>query len=62
MSTESKMALESLREMQIKLEREVEWIIYEDSDENEPHYRAAHSFIAAIESAMSDLINYLESK
>lgn len=59
MSEEVKAALESLREMQSNLEREVEWVLTEDLTIRGEHI---HSHVSAIDVAISNLINYLESK
>jgi len=59
MTGESEMALTSLREVQSKLEREIEWILSDDETLNQ--YTILH-YISAIDNAISSLINFLESK
>jgi hypothetical protein len=59
MTGESQLALMSLREVQSKLELEIEWILSDDETLNQ--YTILH-YISAIDNAISSLINFLESE
>jgi spore coat polysaccharide biosynthesis protein SpsF (cytidylyltransferase family) len=56
---EVELALESLREMQSNVEREVEWVL---TDREEFRQNAAmYSHLSAINIAISNMINFLEN-